>query len=236
MLLLKIAVLGYFFTFMQSIIHSTAAGDDEMADLPPFDGLFSAFFMLAGTVTVSFGIPIGLAVAKIFFDVEGIPTSALVATGLLGCLYFPMAFLAVAMKDSVMAANPLVVIPAIFKVPLEYFVTTIILTDGFRHPHDHELHVERRRTEQHVYSGHVDTVHQLRHPNREHAHQRLPAHRRDARSGSALSHQKAATGLVRTLSKVFVLDARRIAAAHCSLPGPMECGLTNPARAGRQQR
>jgi len=70
-------------------------------------------------------------VAKIFFDVEGIPTSALVATGLLGCLYFPMAFLAVAMKDSVMAANPLVVIPAIFKVPIEYFVTTIILTTVF---------------------------------------------------------------------------------------------------------
>jgi hypothetical protein len=127
MFMATMAVLGYVFTFMQSIIHSTAAGDEEMADLPPFDGLFGAFFMLAGTVAVSFGIPIGLAVAKILFDAEGIPTSALIATSVLGCLYFPMAFLAVAMKDSVMAANPLVVIPAMFKVPLEYFVTSVFV-------------------------------------------------------------------------------------------------------------
>jgi Gpi18-like mannosyltransferase len=38
-----------------------------------------------------------------------------------------MAFLAVAMKDTVMAANPLVVIPAIAKVPLEYIVTCILV-------------------------------------------------------------------------------------------------------------
>ena len=46
---------------------------------------------------------------------------------ILGCFYFPMALLAVAMKDSVMASNPLVVIPAIFKVPLEYFITVVLL-------------------------------------------------------------------------------------------------------------
>src|ERR1041385_8794149 len=131
MFLAKMVVLGYVFTFMQSIIHSTAAGDEEMADIPAFDGLFGAFFMLAATVAVSFGVPIGLAVAKLIFDVEEIPPSALIATTILGCLYFPMAFLAVAMKDSVMAANPLVVIPAIFKVPIEYFVTSILLTGVF---------------------------------------------------------------------------------------------------------
>ncbi len=38
-----------------------------------------------------------------------------------------MALLAVAMKDSPLAANPLVVVPAIFKVPLEYLVTVVVL-------------------------------------------------------------------------------------------------------------
>lgn len=127
----SMAALGYLFSYMQNIIHCTASEDDEMASLPGFDGLFGAFLTLAGTVLVSFGLPIGLAVAKFFFDVEGISTSALIATTVLGCLYFPMAFLAVAMKDSVMAANPLVVIPAIFKVPVGYLATAFVVVAVF---------------------------------------------------------------------------------------------------------
>jgi hypothetical protein len=42
-----------------------------------------------------------------------------------------MAFLAVAMKDSVLAANPLVVVPAILKIPWEYLVTCILLMSVF---------------------------------------------------------------------------------------------------------
>jgi hypothetical protein len=132
-ILAKIIAVGYFFSFMQNIVHSTAAGDEEMADLPGMDGLFGACFTLAATVALSFGIPIGLAVAKFFFDVEIPMSGILVITGLC-CLYFPMAFLAVAMKDSVMAANPLIVFPAMFKAPIEYLVTALLLTGvfGFR--------------------------------------------------------------------------------------------------------
>jgi hypothetical protein len=35
--------------------------------------------------------------------------------------------LAVAMKDTPIAANPLVVVPAIFKAPLEYLVTVVLM-------------------------------------------------------------------------------------------------------------
>jgi uncharacterized membrane protein len=42
-----------------------------------------------------------------------------------------MAFLAVAMKDNVLAANPLVVLPAILKVPAEYVVVAVLLTAIF---------------------------------------------------------------------------------------------------------
>ena len=53
--------------------------------------------------------------------------SALVGALAFGFLYFPMALLAVAMRDTVMAANPLVVVPAILKVPLEYLLTVIVM-------------------------------------------------------------------------------------------------------------
>ena len=42
-----------------------------------------------------------------------------------------MAFLAVAMKDTALAANPLVVVPAIFKVPLGYLVTLVVVIGVF---------------------------------------------------------------------------------------------------------
>jgi hypothetical protein len=54
-------------------------------------------------------------------------TSALV----LGGLYFPMAFLALAMLDSVAAANPLQVIPSILRVPREYLVAVVVLAAVF---------------------------------------------------------------------------------------------------------
>lgn len=116
---------GYLFVFLQSIIHCSAAGDDEMPSMPEFDGLFGAFFTLLGTIIFCFSLPIGLLIAK-FADVD-IPPSFIVASIFLCLIYFPMAFLSVAMNDSVMAVNPMVVIPAILKVPLHYAATVIIL-------------------------------------------------------------------------------------------------------------
>jgi hypothetical protein len=123
--LLWIAIYGLLFLFMQNIIHTTASDENEPLGFPDAGGLFGAAFQLGATVLVGFGPAIGLVVAK-FFDVD-IPGGAIIAAVILGCLYFPMAFLAVAMKDTVMAANPLVVIPAIVKVPLEYLVTSLLL-------------------------------------------------------------------------------------------------------------
>ena len=137
---MKMAVLGYLFLFLQAIVHATASDDDEMPGLPGGDDVFGAFFQLAGSVMVSFGVAIGLGAAKVFFDVD-VPAAGLLAAILFGCFYFPMAFLAVAMKDSVMAANPLVVLPSILKVPAEYVVTVIFLTVvfGFRKLGDYTM-------------------------------------------------------------------------------------------------
>ena len=127
---LKIAAYGYLFSFMQNIIHATANQEEEMPDLPGFDDVFGGAFRLAVVVLICFTLPIAFTVMK-FFEVMDVPTSALIATTVLGCLYFPMAFLAVAMKDSALAANPLVVFPAIFKVPLGYLVTTLVVIGIF---------------------------------------------------------------------------------------------------------
>jgi hypothetical protein len=128
-LLIKIMAVGYLYSFMQNIIHATAAEEAEMPELPGFDDLFSACFRFVAVVVLCFGPPIAMLIAN-FFDAE-LPMSLIIATAVLGCLYFPMAFLAVAMKDNVMAANPLVVIPAILKVPGEYLVAAILLTGVF---------------------------------------------------------------------------------------------------------
>src|SRR5690606_30526143 len=117
---------GFVFLFMQNIIHTTVADEKEPLSFPSADGLFGAFFQLAGTILVSFGLPIGLFAAKAFGEVD-IPPAAIIASMILGCFYFPMAFLAVAMKDTVMAANPMIVIPTILRIPLEYLVASILV-------------------------------------------------------------------------------------------------------------
>jgi len=129
-ILTKIVAFGYLFSFMQNIIHATANEEEEMPDLPGFDDVFGGAFRLAITVLMSFALPITFAVLKML-DVMEVPTSALIATMVLGCLYFPMAFLAVAMKDTALAANPLIVVPAICKVPLAYLVTTVVVIGLF---------------------------------------------------------------------------------------------------------
>jgi hypothetical protein len=116
-LFLKIIAYGYLFSFMQNIIHATANEEEQMPDLPGFDDVLGGAFRLAVTVLICFTLPITFIVLR-FFEVLDVPASALLATMVLGCLYFPMAFLAVAMKDTVLAANPLVVVPAMLKVPL----------------------------------------------------------------------------------------------------------------------
>jgi hypothetical protein len=130
-ILLKAAGLGYIFAYMQNIIYATAAEEKQVPELPAMDGLFGSCLSLVGTVLMSFGLAIALAVARFMFELEAIPMAAIMAATVFGCLYFPMAFLATAMKDTALAANPLVVVPAILKVPLEYIVAVVVMGSIF---------------------------------------------------------------------------------------------------------
>jgi hypothetical protein len=132
-LLMKAVALGYLFSYVQNIIHSTASEDQQMPDLPGMDDVLGGFFRLLGTVLISFGPAMIVAYLAISQE-QPAAGIALIPAIIFGCLYFPMAFLAVAVKDSVMAANPLVVVPSILRVPLEYLVTAMLAVGvfGFR--------------------------------------------------------------------------------------------------------
>src|SRR4051812_23175947 len=123
----KMIFFGYLFSFMQNIIHSTASGDEEMPGWPSFDGLYGCFFRLAGAALVSFGAPLALYLIAFFNEESSAGSTFMIPALIFGCLYFPMALLAVAMKDTPLAANPLIVMPAIFKAPLQYLVAVLVL-------------------------------------------------------------------------------------------------------------
>jgi FHA domain len=120
----QIIIIGYLFSYMQNIIHATANEEEKMPELPGMDDVFGGFLRLMGCILMSFGLVIALLIAR--FSGVDIPVSAILITLALGCLYFPMAFLAVAMKDNVMASNPLVVVPSILRVPFQYLATVVI--------------------------------------------------------------------------------------------------------------
>ena len=126
---IAIALYGFIFLFMQNIILTTTSDESDHLCFPDASGLFGAAFQLAGTVLASFWLAIGLSIAKLS-GVE-VPSEAILGSVILGGIYFPMALLVVAMKDSVLAANPLIVVPAMLKVPMQYAVTVVLLLGVF---------------------------------------------------------------------------------------------------------
>jgi hypothetical protein len=124
-ILIAISLYGFIFLFMQNIIHTTTSDETEDMNFPEVGGLYGAAFQLAVVFVASFWLWIALAVARLF-EVD-IPVEAIIASRILGLIYFPMALLAVAMKDSPLAANPLIVLPAMMKVPGQYAITVVLL-------------------------------------------------------------------------------------------------------------
>jgi hypothetical protein len=129
-LMARIVVVGYLFTYMQSIIHSTAVEEEEMPPLPDltnfWDDIMLPCLQLIGVTLISFAPAIGVGLWVVATEQESAGV-LLVSVFALSCLYFPMAFLAAALLDSVAASNPLQVIPSILKVPMEYLVAVITL-------------------------------------------------------------------------------------------------------------
>ncbi len=129
-LLLHIIFLGYLFAYMQNVIQSTARGDEKEPELPDItnfmEDLLIPCLQLLATVVLSFG-PVFAVLIWSYNSEEGLAGMAMIPAIVLACLYFPMGFLAVAMFDTVTALNPMLIVPSILKVPLEYFTACLLL-------------------------------------------------------------------------------------------------------------
>ena len=68
-----------------------------------------------------------LAIWLAVSESDGIAGYAYLPLLLLGCIYFPMGYLAVVLLDSIKALNPLLVFQSIRRVPLEYLATLGLL-------------------------------------------------------------------------------------------------------------
>ena len=132
-MILFILGTGYLTCYLRRIVTSSAMGEAKMPDWPDVSDLSSdilgPFFQLVGMTFVCFlpTIVVAIFVAKGHEEFAWVIIAAVV----LGCIYYPMAFLAVAMLDTVFAVNPLVVVPTMFKVPLEYFMTLFLFGAAF---------------------------------------------------------------------------------------------------------
>lgn len=130
MILLTVFGTGYLTAYLRLNLNATALGEDKMPDWPEMSDVVSPFWQLLATVLVCFAPAIGLTIYAAVSAGDGDTawlgwaTTALI---LLGCVYLPMAFTAVAMFDSVVALNPLLIIPSIAKVLREYVLTVVVL-------------------------------------------------------------------------------------------------------------
>ena len=116
---------GYLFAFLKKVIYASAEGDEQMPDWPELSewqaDIVSPMFQFVVISVLSFGPALAV---QIWSDGDYPWLVWLVAV--LGCFYFPMAFLGVAMFDSLAALNPLFILGSILKVPREYLVAALV--------------------------------------------------------------------------------------------------------------
>jgi hypothetical protein len=129
--ILLILGTGYLINYLQRILAASALGDERMPDWPDYSSvadIFTPYLQFAGALAVSFSPAILIAI----FGAENLPLSAwhYPAALVLGCVLFPMAFLAVTLFDSLTALNPLLLVVSILKIPSAYLFAVLILLTG----------------------------------------------------------------------------------------------------------
>ena len=123
--------VGYLTRFLQNIVVTTARGDNEMPDWPDLTDYSSEvttpFFQTLGLGVFCFAPAILLTIYAVHASEGGAWLGwATTASIFFGAIYFPMAFAAVAMFDSLAAVNPLLIIPSILKIPKEYALAIVL--------------------------------------------------------------------------------------------------------------
>jgi hypothetical protein len=125
---LLIIYVAYTFAYIQRVIHTAAQGEDQAAGFPDISDFWEDVFLPCLRLLGLLVFCVAPALLLLYFAGKT-PQTFILAAGLLflGAMYSPMAFLAVAMFDSAAAMNPFVVLPAIFRVPLEYLTVLVLI-------------------------------------------------------------------------------------------------------------
>jgi hypothetical protein len=115
---------GYLFAYLKKIIAATADGDPHMPDWPEFSewqaDIVAPMFQFVVISLLSFGPALVFQIWGEWADWD-YPWLFVAPAALLGCVYFPMAFLGVAIFDTLAPAlKPAFVVGSILRVPREY--------------------------------------------------------------------------------------------------------------------
>jgi hypothetical protein len=121
-ILIWIISWGYMFAFMQRIVVTSAAGEDDPPEFPEVSDIVSDILMpfaqLVVTLFVSCAVPL-----FIWVKMGSLPGQFAM---ILSMIYFPMALLGVAMSDSFAALNPVFVLSSVMKVLKHYLVACFV--------------------------------------------------------------------------------------------------------------
>lgn len=126
-LLLVLGASGYIISYYQSILTTTATGEDRMPDWPDFTDTQSLMsplwqFLVVFLMTIGPSILINMFVP----DDAAWKSMAFGITRGIGLVLFPMAFMVVAMADTLTALNPLAVLSSIVKIAPDYILLLIV--------------------------------------------------------------------------------------------------------------
>jgi hypothetical protein len=119
---------GYLISYMQRILTASAMGEQRMPDWPDFTDwveLVSPFFQFVCALLVAFAP--ALAVGMFGGGDPGAMRWGYPIAVALGCVIFPMAFLAVTMFDSLTALNPMLLMPSILKIRFAYLLAVAVM-------------------------------------------------------------------------------------------------------------
>jgi len=126
-----LAIFAYLVSYMHQVVQSSANGDEQLPDWLDLSawwediGIPTCHFV--GTVLISFSPLLIYLICTLFYSSPYIWIPLL----LLGLSYFPMAYLAVCMSSSILAANPVTVFWSIARVPLNYYLACIIFWGAY---------------------------------------------------------------------------------------------------------
>jgi len=124
-------ITGYAMSYLMKIIGTSAGGDDDPPDWPDFahafEGIVVPLYRGVACLVVSF-LPLVAVYAWSMYFYGSAPAPTVVRVLLVwGAVYMPMALLSVSLWESVAAAGPQKVLPAIARVGVPYLLVAMLL-------------------------------------------------------------------------------------------------------------